>query len=38
MQTFSQIRHIDYTVMFAGNMDAMRHFYETNTEFPLLRV
>jgi hypothetical protein len=35
MQTLSQIRQVDYTVMFARNMDAMRHFYET---FPLLRV
>jgi lactoylglutathione lyase len=38
MQTLSQIRQVDYTVMFARNMDAMRHFYETITEFPLLRV
>jgi lactoylglutathione lyase len=38
MQTPSQIRQIDYTVMFARRMDAMRHFYETITEFPLLRV
>jgi lactoylglutathione lyase len=38
MQTLSQIRQVDYTVMFARNMDAMRHSYETITEFPLLRV
>ena len=38
MQTLSQIRQIDYTVIFARNMDAMRHFYETVMEFPLLRA
>src|SRR5262245_4285898 len=37
MQALSQIRQIDYTVVFARNMDAMRHFYETVMEFPLLR-
>ena len=38
MQALSQIRQIDYTVIFARNMDAMRHFYETVMEFPLLRA
>src|SRR5262245_62990760 len=37
MQALSQIRQIDYTVLFARDMDAMRHFYETVMEFPLLR-
>jgi catechol 2,3-dioxygenase-like lactoylglutathione lyase family enzyme len=27
MNPFSQIRQIDYTVIFARDMDAMRHFY-----------
>jgi len=34
----SQIRQIDYIVIFARNMDAMRDFYETIMEFPLLRA
>ena len=38
MQALSQIRQIDYTVIFARNMDALRHFYETVMEFPLLRA
>ena len=38
MQALSQIRQIDYTVIFARNMDAMRLFYETVMEFPLLRT
>ena len=38
MQALSQIRQIDYTVIFARNMDAMRQFYETVMEFPLLRT
>ena len=38
MQALSQIRQIDYTVIFARNMDEMRLFYETVMEFPLLRV
>jgi catechol 2,3-dioxygenase-like lactoylglutathione lyase family enzyme len=37
MQALSQIRQIDYTIIFARNMSAMRHFYETVMEFPLLR-
>ena len=37
MQALSHIRQIDYTVIFARNMDAMRHFYENIMEFPLLR-
>src|SRR5262245_59891021 len=37
MQALSQIRQIDYTVILARNMDAMRHFYENIMEFPLLR-
>ncbi len=38
MQALSQIRQIDYTVIFARDMDAMRRFYETVMEFPLLRT
>ena len=38
MRTLSQIRQIDYTVMIARNVDAMRHFYETIMEFPLLLI
>ena len=38
MQALSQIRQIDYTVIFVRNMEAMRHFYETIMEFPLLRT
>jgi lactoylglutathione lyase len=37
MQALSQIRQIDYTVIFARDMEAMRHFYGTVMEFPLLR-
>ena len=37
MQALRQIRQIDYTVIFARDMVAMRHFYETTMEFPLLR-
>jgi len=37
MQALNQIRQIDYTVIFARDMEAMRHFYETVMEFPLLR-
>ena len=38
MQALSQIRQIDYTVVFARDMGAMRHFYETVMEFPLQRI
>jgi lactoylglutathione lyase len=37
MNALSQIRQIDYTVIYARDMQAMRHFYETVMEFPLLR-
>ena len=33
-----EIRQIDYTVIFARNMEAMRRFYETVMEFPLERT
>jgi lactoylglutathione lyase len=33
-----QIRQIDYTVIFARDMDAMRRFYETVLEFPVQRT
>ena len=38
MQALSHIRQIDYTVVFARDMRAMRHFYETVMEFPLART
>ena len=38
MQALSQIRQIDYTVIFASNIDAMRLFYENVMEFSLLRI
>ncbi len=38
MSPLSQIRQIDYTVIFARDLPAMRHFYEAVMEFPLLRV
>ncbi|MFO1162954.1 MAG: VOC family protein [Reyranellaceae bacterium] len=38
MQALGQIRQIDYTVIFARDLPAMRHFYEQVMEFPLLRV
>jgi catechol 2,3-dioxygenase-like lactoylglutathione lyase family enzyme len=37
MQALSHIRQIDYTVVFARDIEAMRHFYEKVMEFPLLR-
>ena len=38
MKTLSQIRQIDYTVIFARNFRAMRDFYENVMEFPVLRT
>jgi catechol 2,3-dioxygenase-like lactoylglutathione lyase family enzyme len=38
MQALGHIRQIDYTVIFARDMDAMRQFYGTVMEFPLLRA
>ncbi len=38
MTALSQIRQVDYTVIFARDMEAMRHFYEIVMEFPLLRT
>ena len=38
MSALNQIRQIDYTVIFARDMTAMRQFYETVMEFPLQRV
>lgn len=38
MQALSQIRQVDYTVIFARDLPAMREFYEDVLEFPLLRV
>ena len=38
MRALGQIRQIDYTVIFARDMPAMRRFYEQVMEFPLLRV
>lgn len=38
MSPLSQIRQIDYTVIFARDLAAMRHFYGSVMEFPLLRA
>src|ERR1700755_20080 len=38
MQALREIRQIDYTVIFARDMEAMRRFYETVMEFPLQRT
>ena len=38
MSPLSQIRQIDYTAIYARDLPAMRHFYETVMEFPLQRV
>lgn len=38
MQALSQISQIDYTVIFARDLPAMRQFYEQIMEFPVLRV
>ena len=38
MTALGEIRQIDYTVIYARDMPAMRHFYETVMEFPLQRV
>ena len=38
MHALSQIRQIDYTVVFARDMVAMQHFYGTVMGFPLLRA
>jgi lactoylglutathione lyase len=38
MNALSQIRQIDYTVIFARDVEAMRHFYGEVMEFPLLRT
>ena len=37
MSPLSQIRQIDYTVIYVRDMAAMRHFYGAVMEFPLLR-
>lgn len=37
MSPFSTIKQIDYTVIFARDMAAMRHFYEHVMEFPVAR-
>jgi lactoylglutathione lyase len=38
MNALSHIRQIDYTVVFARNMEAMRYFYERIMELPLGRT
>ena len=38
MNPLSQIRQIDYTVIFVRDMAAMRHFYGSVMEFPHLRT
>lgn len=37
MSALKNIRHLDYTVLFARNMPAMRNFYENVMEFELQR-
>jgi lactoylglutathione lyase len=37
MRALSQIRQIDYTVIFARDLEAMQHFYEDVMEFPRWR-
>lgn len=37
MSALSHIRQLDYTVIFARDLDAMRHFYEQVMGFPLTR-
>ena len=38
MSALKQIRQVDYTVIHARDLKAMRQFYETVMEFPLERV
>ena len=38
MNPLHEIRQIDYTVIFARDMAAMRRFYDTVMEFPLQRT
>ncbi|HKU98309.1 MAG TPA: VOC family protein [Vineibacter sp.] len=38
MPALGHIRQIDYTVIFVRDMEAMRRFYETVMEFPLVRT
>lgn len=35
MSPLNRIRHLDYTVIFARDMKAMRHFYENIMQFPI---
>lgn len=37
MRALSHVRQIDYTVLFARDLAAMRHFYEDVMGFPLTR-
>jgi catechol 2,3-dioxygenase-like lactoylglutathione lyase family enzyme len=37
LSALGEIRQIDYTVIFARDLAAMRQFYETVLEFPVLR-
>ena len=38
MNALNQIRQIDYTVIFTRDIRAMREFYQSVMEFPLLRT
>lgn len=38
LSALGHIGQIDYTVIFARDLDAMRHFYEKIMEFPLTRT
>ena len=38
MNALSHIRQLDYTVIYARDLPAMRHFYEEVMEFPVINV
>jgi len=38
MNALSHIRQLDYTVIYARDLPAMRHFYEKVMEFPVINV
>ena len=38
MNALGHIRQLDYTVIYARDLPAMRHFYEKVMEFPVINV
>ena len=38
INALSHIRQLDYTVIYARDLPAMRHFYEKVMEFPVINV